>query len=92
MGPPAVGTPYGVSTQLMSLIETIVANEDLLDTAAGLTGIGWTASLLGYLAAVVGYSIAPLGNPRSLLYLACILLVTTVTLDLLNDGQSGGRE
>lgn len=76
----------------MSLKENIGVNGDFLDTAAGLTGIGWTTSMLGYLGAVGGYSVFPLGSPRSLLYLGGILLVTTVGLDRLNDATSSGSE
>lgn len=72
----------------MSLKQNIGANEDLLDTAAGLTGIGWTTSLLGYLSGVVGYSTAPLVSPQSLLYLGGILFLTTVGLDQLNETLS----
>jgi hypothetical protein len=69
----------------MSPKEEIDANADLLDTAAGLTGIGWTTSLLGYLATAMGNSPTPLVSPQSLLYLGGILFVTTIGLDALSD-------
>lgn len=52
---------------------------------AGVTGVGWTVSLLGYLVTLLRYGTdqtALLGaEPRVLLYLGCLLFVTTLALD-----------
>ena len=58
-------------------------NEESLDQVAGVTGVGWTASLLGYLGTMVGYGNTLITNPQSLLYLGGVLLVTTLGLDRL---------
>lgn len=63
----------------------LLASENVLDQVAGITGLGWTASLLGYLSSVIGYSNHVLPNPQSLLYLGGILLVTTLGLDRLKE-------
>lgn len=67
----------------MALKQTLAADYDTLDQVAGLTGFGWTASLLGYLTAVVGYTNALVTHPQSLLYLGGVLFVTTLGLDRL---------
>lgn len=69
----------------MSLKQKLATNEDALDQVAGLTGFGWTASLLGYLSAVVGYSNTLITNPQSLLYLGGVLFVVTLGLDRLKN-------
>lgn len=60
---------------------------ETLEQLAGLTGIGWTAAILGYLGAVFGYGSALVArlavDPQSLLYLGGALLVTTLGLDRL---------
>lgn len=76
----------------MSLKESIGADENALETVAGVTGIGWTTSLLGYLVTVAGYSAVPSVGPRPLLYLGGFLLVTTLGLDRLKDELSNGGE
>jgi hypothetical protein len=58
-------------------------SEDWLDQAAGLTGVGWTASLIGYLSTMVGYGNTLVANPQSLLYLGGVLFVATLGLDRL---------
>jgi hypothetical protein len=72
----------------MSLKQTLESNEDALEQVAGLTGFGWTASLLGYLSVLVGYSSAFVTNPQSLLYLGGVLFVTTLGLDQLRERLS----
>lgn len=63
-----------------------------LDQLAGLTGIGWTASMLGYLAAAVGVGNSVVSrlvaDPVSLLYLGGVLLVATLGLDRLQNSLS----
>lgn len=67
----------------------------MLDQLAGLTGIGWTASLLGYLAAAVGIGNSVItrlvADPVSLLYLGGVLLVATLGLDRLQNSLANGE-
>jgi hypothetical protein len=70
----------------MSLKRTVLSEDGVLDTVAGITGLGWTGSVLGYLGTVVGYG--GLGNPQSLLYLGGALFVTTFGLDRLRTALS----
>lgn len=64
-----------------------VPNRNVLRQLAGFTGVGWTASLLGYAAAVIGYGngfvTRLFAGPRSLLYLGVVLFLTTLGLDRL---------
>jgi hypothetical protein len=70
----------------MSLKRTVLSEDGVLDTVAGITGLGWTGSVLGYLGTVVGYG--SLGNPQSLLYLGGACFVATVGLDRLRTALS----
>ncbi|WP_256296695.1 hypothetical protein [Haloarchaeobius salinus] len=64
---------------------------------AGVTGLGWTVSLLAYLTTLLGYGNAVVarlvGSPRALLYLGGGLFVATLGLDRLRgdgaDDESG---
>jgi hypothetical protein len=69
----------------MSVKQKLKANQDVLNQVAGFTGLGWTASLLGYLTTVIGYGNTLITSPQSLLYLGGILFVTTFGLDRLKD-------
>lgn len=64
----------------------------LLNQLAGVTGIGWTVSMLGYLASLMGYWTSLLSRlavgPRSLLYLGFALFVATLGLDRLQRKQT----
>lgn len=62
-------------------------DEETLNRVAGITGFCWTASALGYVTAVIGYS-STLMNPQSLLYLGTVLFVTTLGLDRLKQTRS----
>lgn len=76
----------------MSVKKQIYSKKEVLTQFAAITGLGWTASLLGYLSAVIGYSntivtrVAP--NSQSLLYVGGLLLVTTLGLDRLEQTLS----
>lgn len=74
----------------MSLRERIVPNEERLDQLAGLTGVGWTTSLLGYLGAAVGYGSSLVARPSSLLYLGGALFLATLGLDRLRSRHGSG--
>lgn len=76
----------------MSLKQKLEMNEDALDQVAGLTGFGWTASLLGYVSSVIGYSTVFVTNPQSLLYLGGVLFVATLGLDRLTEMLSNRAE
>jgi len=67
------------------------ADEDTLEQVAGITGVGWTASLIGYLTAAIGYGNTLVTDPRSLLYLGGVLFVATFGLDRLREMRSSGR-
>jgi hypothetical protein len=74
---------------MFRLLKTkLTVNEDVLDQVAGITGVGWTASLLGYLSTAVGYGNALITNPQSLLYLGGVLFVATLGLDRLKTALS----
>lgn len=71
-------------------------DDDVLEQAAGITGFGWTTSLLGYVVAVMG-----VGNhvvtrlvmePQSLLYLGGVLFVTTLGLDRIRRTRSNDED
>ena len=68
---------------------------DTLDQLAGLTGIGWTASILGYLVSAIGIGNSVVtrvvAEPVSLLYLGGVLLVATLGLDRLQNSLSTGE-
>ena len=72
----------------MSLKQRLTSDSDALEQLAGVTGLGWTASVLGYLGAVAGYGNSVVSRlvaePHSLLYLAGALFVATLGLDRLS--------
>ena len=76
----------------MSLKEKPRLDKDALNQIAGITGIGWTASVLGYLTTVIGYGNTVVtrivADPQSLLYLGGALFVATLGLDRLQDRLS----
>ena len=71
----------------MSLKGLSGRNRDAIDNLAGITGFGWTASLLGFLGSVLGYGnwlISRLvTEPQSLLYVGLVCFLATVGLDRL---------
>lgn len=62
-------------------------NREVLHKLGGVTGLGWTASLLGYLSTVLGYGNGVVArvvtNPQSLLYAGVVLFLVTLGLDRL---------
>ncbi len=64
-------------------------DRDLLTTIAGITGLGWTTSILGFLSTVVGVGnglVARLAvDPQTLLYVGAVCFLTTLGLDRLAD-------
>ncbi|MFC6785211.1 hypothetical protein [Halobaculum halobium] len=72
----------------MSLKQRGLLTGDAMDQVAGITGFGWTASLLGYLGTVIGYSNSLITNPQTLLYVGSVFFVTTLGLDRLRTSAS----
>ncbi|WP_123620400.1 hypothetical protein [Halorubrum sp. CSM-61] len=74
-----------ITTTLLSIIRD--ADEDLLNQLTGLTGMGWTASVLGYLSTVIGYGNSLISRlvaePQSLLYVGGSFFLLTLGLDRL---------
>lgn len=71
------------------------SEKDLLTQLTGLTGIGWTTSILGYLGTLIGYGnslVVRLGDPQSLLYLGIGFFVATLGLDRLRNTQARNEE
>lgn len=62
-------------------------SEDELDSLAGITGLGWTGSLLAYLSTIVGvgnaYVTRLVADPQSLLYVCAVCFAVTFGLDRL---------
>lgn len=62
-------------------------NKDVLTQIAGLTGLGWTISVLGFLSTVAGYGTSLVTRlvtePHALLYLGAVFFLATIGLDRL---------
>lgn len=73
----------------MGALRRLVADADSLDRLAGLTGIGWTTSLLGFLGTAVGVGNGLVArvvtDPQSLLYVGGLCFLTTIGLDRLSN-------
>lgn len=72
----------------------VTSDSDGLDQLAGITGLGWTASMLGYLGTAIGIGnsfVARVVDPQSLLYLGALLFAATFGLDRLRDKRSNGE-
>ena len=71
----------------MRQLQTSASEFEFLDQIAGITGVGWTASVLGYLMTVIGYGNSVISRlvvePRSLLYVGSVLFLVTLGLDRL---------
>lgn len=65
--------------------DALSVNRDVIDQLAGLTGLGWTASALGFAATLVGYGnsvvLRFVTDPTSLLYAGALLFLATLGLD-----------
>lgn len=76
----------------MFLKQMSVLDNDVLDRVAGITGVGWTVSILSYLATIIGYGNGLVTrltvDPQSLLYLGGALFVATFGLDRLRNTLS----
>ncbi len=60
-------------------------DKDLLNQLSGLTGMGWTTSILGYLGTVIGYGNGLVSrlvtDPQSLLYVGGSFFILTLGLE-----------
>lgn len=78
----------------MSFKQLMDADADALYQLAGITGFGWTVSVLGYMATVIGYGNTLItrlvADPQSLLYLGGVLFGVTFGLDKLRGTLSKG--
>ncbi len=78
-----------------SIKQRLLSDTDLLNQLAGITGVGWTISIVGYLSAAIGYGTVYITrlvtDPQSLLYLGSVLFVTTFGLDRLREAQSNEK-
>lgn len=70
-------------------------DKDLLNQLSGFTGMGWTASVLGYLSTVMGYGNGLVSRlvaePQSLLYVGGSFFLLTLGLDRLQSRAVGER-
>ncbi len=68
------------------------SDSNVLDQLAGITGVGWTVSILGYVTAAVGHGTVVISrlvaDPQSLLYLGGALFLATFGLDRLKDRRA----
>ncbi|WP_436925299.1 hypothetical protein [Halosimplex amylolyticum] len=82
----------------MSWKPSLPTNADTAEQLAGITGLGWTTSTLGFLGTVLGYGNSIVGrlvtDPQSLLYVGSVCFLATLGLDRLaklpGDGDAGG--
>lgn len=76
-----------IALQFLKRVRTF--DNGVVNQLAGITGLGWTMSMLGFLSTVVGYGSGPVArlvaDPHSLLYLGAIFFVATLGLDQLVD-------
>lgn len=77
----------------MGLNQIRDVDKDLLNQLSGLTGMGWTASVLGYLSTVMGYGNGLVSRlvaePQSLLYVGGSFFLLTLGLDRLQSRAVG---
>ena len=65
-------------------------SRELLHQLGGVTGFGWTTSIIGYLSAVLGYGgyvSRFVTDPQSFLYAGVILFLATIGLDRLANSK-----
>ncbi len=71
----------------MALKTVLRPDRSSLDQLAGVTGIGWTASTLGFLGTALGYGnglVSRLAaDPQSFLYVGIVCFLATLGLDRL---------
>mgnify|MGYP000141509269 CR=1 FL=1 len=69
----------------MGLPSIFPPDTDLVEQLAGVTGLGWTTSTLGFLGTVLGYGNGLVSRlvtePRSFLYVGAVCFLATLGLD-----------
>jgi len=70
----------------MSIREKVPSpNDEFLNQLAGITGVGWTTSILGFLTTVIGYGNSLvsrfMADSRSFLYAGVVFFLLTLGLD-----------
>jgi len=85
-----------LKARLPSVTDGSESDRDPLEQLAGITGIGWTTSTLGFLGTALGYGnsiVARLvAEPQSLLYVGGVCFLATLGLDRLTNRRSEGEE
>lgn len=72
-------------------LKGVSADDELLDQLAGITGIGWTTSILGFLSTVIGYGTTVVANPATFLYIGTAFFLATLGLDRLRKRRLDGE-
>ena len=80
----------------MQLKPSALSDEQFLHELAGITGLGWTVSTLGFIGSLIWYGDVPGGSDplesRALLYVGICCFVATVGLDALRTVVDDGGE
>jgi hypothetical protein len=80
----------------MSVRKMLVPDDDRLYQLGGITGFGWTVSLLGYLSSLIGHGNSLIARlvtePQSLLYIGGVLFLATFGIDRLQSSVSNTEE
>lgn len=75
---------------------TVSLDTDFAEQLAGLAGLGWTTSTLGFLGTVLGYGNSVVGRlvsePSSLLYVGAVCFLATVGLDRIANREGAASE
>jgi hypothetical protein len=71
----------------MALRPDVDVDDSAIERLAGVTGLGWTTSTLGFVGTVLGYGNSVVGrfvaDPQSLLYVGVVCFLATLGLDRL---------
>ncbi|QLH80748.1 hypothetical protein [Halosimplex pelagicum] len=75
---------------------SVSLDTDLAEQLAGLAGLGWTTSTLGFLGTVLGYGNSVVSRlvtePSSLLYVGAVCFLATLGLDRIANRATEGDE
>jgi len=75
---------------------TVSFDTDRAEQLAGLTGLGWTTSALGFLGTALGYGNSVVSRlvtePSSLLYVGAVCFLATLGLDRIANRAAEGNE
>ena len=74
---------------ISAILRWLRSDVNTLDQLAGITGVGWTVSILGYVSVMLGHEVVIVSrfvtDPQPLLYLGGALFLATFGLDRLRD-------